>query len=423
MRIKLIWILTVLITVVGYSQSNIPQAFQEGNENIASRGVYDKPYSLISEKQFWMNNETGLFEEQINSYFSYEEGKSSLITGYSYSTKVDNTSFEFNDGQISNYDLSSLSLNLSYSYDDNKNLVQVVLTQPSQQNTNKIIYANNRITSRELYNDENTLTQQSYYEYTVEGYIKKYIFYGSIVSSPLDYTIDEYFYVNDNLSEKNTTYYKNDIVDRIITRQNEYAIDGKLKSSTYNTEDSSELTDYVYDVYGNLIFETKYEYTDSEWVYKSKTQYVFDYSVPLEDINLPGSIAYVTAPYTSFNLPPALYYNYLIPKYENETFKNFVKQMLRYNWDDDLKIWKGSSKIEYELENPTLSIEDSEIKSELILYSLNGEVLSNVELKSIEIYNTLGQNIKNENLSIGVYVVKVEDIEGRITTRKILVNN
>lgn len=423
MKIKLIWTLAILLNVVGYSQSNIPQDFQEANENIASRGVYDKPYNLISEKQFSMNNETGLFEERINTTFTYEEGKSSRVSNYSSGRQNDTESYEFNEGQISNYDLSSLSLNLSYSYDENKNLIKAILTQPSQQNTSIIIYTNNKITSRELYNDENTQTQQNYYEYTSEGYIKKNVFYGSLLSFPLDYTLDEYLYLNDNLFERKTTVYKNEIVDRASTHQYEYNIDGKLKSSTYYTEDSSQLTDYVYDVYGNLILETSYEYKNSEWVYKSKIQYVFDYSVALEDINLPGSIAYVTAPYTSFNLPPALYYNYLIPKYENETFKNFVKQMLRYNWDTDLKIWKGSSKIEYELENPTLSLEDSKINNNLILYSLNGEVLSNVELKNIEIYNTLGQEIKNENLSLGVYIVKAVDLEGKITIRKILVNN
>lgn len=405
-----IYILNLFLFISSLSLGqNIPKDFIELSTNVSSRGEYNQSYNLASETYYNYNNENNSFEEGTKVIFEYYDGKCTA------KDKEDVETYEFYNRKISKYLISKYNMECIYSYDDEDKLIQFSIDQNTS--ASKIIssYEGNNIVKQELYDIDNLLIQYFEFEYNSNGTLYKHMYYYNSVDNR---TEEGYSYLNNKLSNISIKNYSDGSISSTSQEFYEYFDNDKLKNIT----SSNSKSEFEYDIFENLQTKTRYSYIENVWELISKEEYLYNYDISIENINLPGSIVYTAKAYMTFELAP-YQYKYLIPKYENGEIGNFIKQIDWYNWNSNSKTWDKSRKVEYELSGGSLynEVQEKEYLKTNLFIIMNKQIITYDNKNTVDIYTLLGDNVENENLKAGIYILLITTEKGNITTHKIMI--
>jgi hypothetical protein len=215
----------------------------------------------------------------------------------------------------------------------------------------------------------------------------------NFITSQWDYDwIDEYTY---------------DANDNLITE-----IDSYWEINQWIAYDKFE---YTYDLNGNTIREIKFVWNNnvSQWEEFWKYEYTFDLNYDSSDL-----------------IVPSWYYDSYDYTYNNMVIAESYYDFINPNWVETEKII-----LNYSDYDSTLNIEDERLAQSVNLYpnpvSDNLTIDSEISLTKVEIYSILGKKVKEinsdfksiltDNLSNGVYILRIHSEKG-YTTEKLIKN-
>ncbi|MEO9570431.1 MAG: T9SS type A sorting domain-containing protein [Polaribacter sp.] len=368
--------------------------------------------TIVSISAFGQDKLTSAIEE-------YYDGTNWLIQGkteYTYDTQGNVVTETYYD---SNNDVTDTT---TYTYNSLNRLIEV-----------ESIYGDDSYKSEFIYNSDNLPETIIQYDKENGNWVKDDKIEVVYNGTKIDYYVEyeewngEEWYLEDDNSYKAKYIYTNSNFTKIIYYEyhnniwveddkDEYTYDASnklIKEKWFSKNDDGTYLlgggiEYSYDSNNNIIEEGFVEYTDEGTInYSDTTTYQYDLNVKMKDIIHPFKDKYGV-------------------KIDFETSDFYVNKILLET--------DGSNRTTYYYNGDTASVEEFNAFAFKIYPNPTSSILniddSSFSIKSVEVYNLLGKKIITttlnevniENITNGIYMLRVQDINGNFATKRFVKN-
>lgn len=347
--------------------------------------AYDTNGNLLQEiESYWWESQ---WQDSSKIEYTYDtNGNLTQVIEYHWSSSQWKFDFKYEYTYNANGDIIQLleyywngsqwinDINTEYTYDSKGNLIQVIEVRWSQ------------------WTNQWSNSDKNEYTYDINGNITEYIDYNwsSVASQWINNFKTVYIY--DKLSK---------------LRQ---IIDLDWNGSQWINYGNTE---YIYDAYLNIVQGINYNWNGSQWVNDRKYNFTYNNSYAFSDLLL-----------------PEIYGNTLI----NIFFNHMLTNGKSYIWDTTLNDWTVTDNSDFSYsEHEILSVPESNVGqikiypnpvSNVLTIKSEIDIIDKVEIysvfgKKIKTINSYFENINTEDLSNGIYLLRINSEKG--TTIKKLI--